>query len=348
MLLIGGYTEPMGEDTPGHAKGISVYDFSPSDGGLRYLATQPAVNPSYLLTDRRRGLLYALRERGGREGAAVLAYRVERRKGNRVDFRPLGEVPLSGDHPCHLALAGDHLLVSSFTSGHVHVVGRDANGGLTEVLQDVALTATDPERGPRAHCTVHLPDSNRVLVCDLGDDRLKVFDRDAAGRLAERPELAAVLSERSGPRHVAVTPSGQWAVVNGECIGKVCLLDLREDAPRVVHTVNALPERVVDQASGAALRLGPRGKMVYCTDRNFSVIVTLRLDERAGKLVLRDTYPSGGESPRDLALSPKGDWLLTANTNDDSVGVFRVDPRGGLVHFRTIRKIPSPTTIAWL
>ena len=105
---------------------------------------------------------------------------------------------------------------------------------------------------------------------------------------------------------------------------------------------------MVDEAKGAAIRISPNGKTVYVSDRAFSVVTVLRIDERAGKLIVRDTYPSGGESPRDVNLSPKGEWLLSANGLDDTIGVFRVDPRGGLVHFRTIRKVPTPTTLAWL
>jgi 6-phosphogluconolactonase (cycloisomerase 2 family) len=49
-----------------------------------------------------------------------------------------------------------------------------------------------------------------------------------------------------------------------------------------------------------------------------------------------------------VLVAPKGQWLLAANTNDSTVGVFRIDPRGGLIHYHTFRKVPSPTSFAWL
>lgn len=348
MLLLGGYTEAMDENTPGHARGISLYDFAPADGSLTFRGYTPVTNPSYLLADQKREVVYSVCEREHDNESGVLAYRVKRGKGNKVSFEHLSTVPLPGDHPCHLAFAGDTLLVSSYTSGHVHVVRRNEDGSLGEVLQNLQLTCQHTDRGPHAHCAVYLPRREQVAVCDLGDDMLKFFDRHADGTLHARPDLHVAFPKGEGPRHVAVRPDGDWAVVNGELVGRVHLIDLREDPPRIADIVNALPERVVDEAHGAAIRIGHNGKMVYVSDRAFSVVTVLRIDERAGRLIVRDTYPSGGEHPRDLNLCPKGEWVLTANTKDDTIGVFRVDPRGGLLHFRTIKKVPSPTTLAWL
>ncbi|TXF89660.1 lactonase family protein [Neolewinella aurantiaca] len=348
MLIIGGYTERMDEDTPGKARGISVYDFFPSEGRIQFLGFTPAKNPSYVITDRKRSVVYAALENDQGEGAGVSAHKVNRSKQGKVWFDDLGKVDLPGDGPCHLSFAKNTVLVSSYGSGHLHVIRREEDGSLGEIIQTIALSSEDTDRGPHAHCTAYHEAREQVFLCDKGDDKLKVFDRAEDGTLTERPELALDFQEHQGPRHITLHPDGQLAVVNAELIGHVHLIDLSGEKPLRANRMNYLPERVLDEASGAAIRLSTNGKMIYTSDRTYSVVTALRIDEKAKKIVLRDTYPSGGESPRDLNLSPSGEWLLTANTADHTVGVFRVDPRGALTHYHTFKKVPSPTCFAWL
>jgi len=348
MLIVGGYTENIEGNTSAKARGISVYDFFPSEGRIQFLGFTPADNPSYVITDRKRSIVYAVHELPEERGAGVSAHRISRNQKGKVRFEQLSKTDLPGDGPCHLAFAGNTVLVSSYNSGHLHVVSRKEDGSLGEMLQTIKLSANQAERPPHAHCTVYLADRNQVLLCDKGDDRLKVFDRAEDGRLTERPELALTFPEHEGPRHIALHPDGQLAVVNGECVGRVHLVDLSGEKPLRANVANALPERVIDEAKGAAIKIGTNGKMVYVSDRAFSVVTALRIDERDKKLVVRDTFPSGGESPRDVSVSPKGEWLLSANTADHSVGVFRIGSRGELVHYHTFKKVPSPTCLAWL
>jgi len=348
MLLVGGYSTDIPQGPKGKARGISAYDFFPVDGRIEFLGFAPAINPSYLLTDRKRDIVYAVRETNGSNNAGVTAHKISRNKRGKVKFELLSDLPLASDDPCHLAFAGETLLVSSYSSGHLHVIERKEDGSLGAEIQTITLESAGEGKTPHAHCALLVPKKNWVLLCDLGNDQLKVFDRAEDGLLTARPELDLQFQDGEGPRHIVLHPDGDLAVVNGENIAHIHLIDLTGDKPLRATVANALPERVIDEANGAAVRIGTNGKMIYASDRAFSVITVLRIDERAKKLVVRDTFPSGGESPRDVIIAPKGQWLLTANTHDSTIGVFRIDPRGGLIHYHTFRKVPSPTSFAWL
>ncbi|MFT6130472.1 MAG: 6-phosphogluconolactonase [Neolewinella sp.] len=348
MLIIGGYTERVNENTPGKARGISVYDFFPSEGRIQFLGFTPAKNPSYLITDRKRSVVYAVLENKQGEGAGVSAHKVNLSKQGKVWFEPFGELELPGDSPCHLCFAKNTLLVASYGSNHLHVVQREEDGVLGNIIQTISLTSDKADHQPHAHCVAYHEEREQVFLCDIGDNKLRVFDRAEGGILTERPELALNFPENEGPRHITFHPDGLLAVVNAESIGQVHLIDLSGEKPLRANRMNYLPERVMEEAAGAAVRLSTNGKMVYVSDRTFSVITALRIDEKAKNMVLRDTYPSGGEGPRDLVLSTSGEWLLTANTVDHTVAVFRVDPKGALTHYHTFKKVPSPTCLAWL
>ena len=348
LLLVGAYTIDMNEDAPGKARGISAYDFSPASGQLTFRGYAPTTNPSYLWIDEKRRMVYAVRECPDPDGPAVVAFQLARRKDGSVAFTPAGESRLHGDHPCHLVGIGDTLVVSSYTSGTVDVFAKGADGIPGELLQHITLHLAGTNEQPHAHCAAYDARRNRVYICDLGGDRLRVFQREVDGRLTALREHGIDFAHGAGPRHIALHPGGDFAVVVCELKGICALIDLRPERPRIVHHTLYLPERVMDQASGAAIRMDEAGKNVYVSDRNFSVVTALRLDVHAPSLTTRETYPSGGDRPRDIGLSPNGQWLLTGNLKDHTIGVFRRGAGGGLQLHHVVRKVPSPTCLKWL
>ncbi|WP_116126892.1 lactonase family protein [Lewinella sp. IMCC34183] len=346
LLLVGGYTIKMEENVPGKARGISAYDFSPKDGHLEYRGFGNAVNPSYVIADPERKIAYAVRECPDPDDPGVSAFRISRPAGGKIAFTPWGDGHLTGDHPCHVAFAGRTLVVSCYTSGSVTTFPLEDDGTIGPALQRIELT--QHERTPHAHCAVFDAPRSRVYICDLGSDCLRTFDRSAAGLLTERPEMSLDFSYGDGPRHAVLHPDGDHLIVNCEHRGRVALVDLRGDRPREVANVPSLPERAVENASGAAVRIGGGGRHVYVSERNYSVITDLRVETDRQELRLRDTVPSGGERPRDILLSPDGQWLLAGNLTNHSIGVFRVGPGGGLRLNHVVRKVPSPTSLCWM
>ncbi|CAH0999675.1 6-phosphogluconolactonase [Neolewinella maritima] len=348
VLLVGAYTIDMNENAPGKARGISAYDFSPTTGQLSFRGYVPTTNPSYLWVDDARKMVYAVRECPHSADPAVVAFRVARQADRRITFTPAGESLLHGDHPCHLVGIDDTLIVSSYSSGTVDVFAKSPEGTPGELLQHIALRLAGTNEQPHAHCAAYDPRRQRVYICDLGGDRLRVFARQAGGQLTVLPDHGINFQDGAGPRHIALHPGGEFAVVVCELRGVCVLIDLREDRPRIIQEALYLPERVVDQASGAAVRMDASGKHVYVSDRNFSVVTAMRLDVRAGSLTVRDTYPSGGQRPRDISVTPDGQWLLTGNLKDHSIGVFRRGTGGGLQLHHVVKKVPSPTCLKWM
>lgn len=356
LLLVGGYTQDIDPDTPGRARGISAYDFVAGSGELQFRGYVPELNPSYLATDPERKIVYCVREATAGGGAAVAAYALRRERNRRITFEPRGEQPVRGDAPCHLTLADRTLAVCCYSSGSLHFYPLDGDGRIGPATQECHLSQGSAanecrESGPRAHALAYDRRRGRYYVCDLGCDTLRVFERRADGSPHARPEWNLPLPPGGGggPRHILLHPGGDLAFVNCEYHGKAHLLDLSgPEGPRLLHTGNYLPERVLDQAHGAAIRSDAAGKNVYVSDRSFHVITTLRLDRGGPSLNFRDTTPSGGEHPRDFVLSPDGRWLLAANFLSDSISVFATSAKGTLKLLRTNTAIPSPTTLSWL
>lgn len=346
LLLVGGYTLDMGPEVPGRARGISAYDCSDQDGSLTLRGEVEAINPSYLTVDSRLKVVYAVRECTKKDGAGVAAYRIKRESGQRIHFELLSDHGLAGDHPCHLTIAERSLIVSSYTSGTIHVFSLTEEGAIEGLIQEVDINTARGES--HAHCAAYDPLHSRVYVCDLGADKVVAFDRSPDGKLHYLPKADLLFPEGAGPRHIVLSSDGQNGFVNCELKGLLYLLRLSDAGPAIVDQTLYLPERACPDASGAALRLAPSGRDVYVSDRTFSLITALKFDPSKSKVKFRDTYPSGGERPRDFDLSPDGQWLLAANTKDHKLATFKVGPKGGLNLYQVTTQVPSPTSVAWL
>lgn len=343
LLLVGGYTLDMGEDVPGKARGVSAYDFSPNSGEIIFRGDVEATNPSYLCVNPERRLVYAVRECPPTADPGVITLRVARSGGKVVLEKIDDHVLDGGDHPCFLTRVLDSLIVCSYDNGTVDVLQLDGDGRPQTHLQHIDLG-----QGGKAHCAAYDAVRNRVYVCDLGQDRLWVYKRNDNGTLRALPEAHLQFSQGLGLRHIMLHPAGDRALVNFEYSGRAALLDLTGAGPSVLQTITYLPERVVDRVSAAALRVHPSGKWAFVSERDYSLVSTLSLDGDYAKLKAREAYPSGGDYPRDILLSPSGRWLLAANLRDHTVGSFRVGGGGKLRLERVMRGVKSPTSMAWM
>jgi 6-phosphogluconolactonase len=65
-------------------------------------------------------------------------------------------------------------------------------------------------------------------------------------------------------------------------------------------------------------------------------------------LHLADRQPSRGATPRDLAVSPDGRWVLVANQDGDTVATFALDERRGRLELADIAEVPTPVSLLFL
>ena len=301
--------------------------------------------PSYLALHPDGRHVYAVNERdGGREGN-VSAFALDGVSG-RVAF--LNEQSSRGQAPCHLCVEanGRHLVVANYQSGSVAVLPILADGRLGEASQVVAHSGRGPhpsrQQGPHAHFAVWTVDGRRVLVCDLGIDRVLGYAWDAAaGRLVGDPAAGMALPSGSGPRHLAFGAGGRHLYVLNELGSTVAVFAAAGACWEPQGLVSTLPPGVSGRSTGAAIRIHPRGRFLYASNRGHDSIAVLAL-AGTGQPSLVGWVPSGGACPRDIQLDPSGTWLLAANQVSGTVTVFRVEDEGSrLVPGGTAAEVPG-------
>lgn len=346
----------VGTYTSGRSEGVYLYRLGLADGSLTHVATTGGVtNPSYLALDRPRRRLFAVEETeefGGAKSGAVAAFDLGGAGGGP---RFVNRQPSAGGAPCYVTAdaRGRFVLVANYSGGSVAVlpVLKDgALGGATDVKRHAG---SGPDRarqeGPHAHCVVLDPSGSHAYACDLGTDKVMIYDFDARrGALAPNAQPFVSLKPGAGPRHLTFDRAGRFAYVLNELDSTVTAFsrDRATGALRQLETRTLLPAGFGGANTGADIHLTPDGRFLYCSNRGHDSLAHFRVDARTGLLAPSGHTPTGGSTPRNFALDPTGRYLLVANQKSDSVVTFRVDAAtGALQPTGRAAEVPSPVCL---
>jgi 6-phosphogluconolactonase len=344
----------IGTYTDGAGKGIYRLELDRAMGRLSTpVLVAKAVNPSFLAWHPSRPVLYAVSETdtvGVGKTGALLAYSV----GTDGSLTAISEESSGGAGACFVSVdpLGAHVFVANYSAGSVAVFPTRADGGVTPASTLVRHTGSGArparQQGPRAHAIRIAPGGAFVLAADLGADRLFVYRFDAQrGTLAPNDPPAAVARPGSGPRHFAWHPSGDTVFVINELDSTLATyawdgtrgtLDLR-------GVVSTLVDGFVSENLTAEVAVHPSGRFVYGSNRGHDSIVVFHVSEDR-TLTRVGLYPTGGRTPRHFSIDPRGELLLAANQESDSLVLFRIDHQtGALVETGAHVTVPSPVFV---
>jgi 6-phosphogluconolactonase len=326
----------MGEDKVG----ITVFDLDMASGALTQIQTVRGLrNPTFLAMHPTMSLLYAA-ERETTTWGPVEAL--------------AGQItPLAIASDGHLT-PGEHLAVGAgATYISVHPRGRYLLAALPAphclsvhpLVQDgrVEPASALVQLHGRGVNTITLerpfphsirPDASgkRVLACDMGMDRVMVYDLDEqTGRLEPSEHPFAQLSSGSGPRHLAIHENNRWVYTVNELDSSVSAFtyDADSSALRIISTTSTRPEGFTGHNSGAQIVIHPAGRFLYSSNRGHNSIATFSLDADTGQPRLTGLVSSQGQTPRNFNVDPTGEFLVVANVGSSNIASFRIDPTSG-------------------
>ena len=246
------------------------------------------------------------------------------------------------------------MAVANYTGGSTVWFNVGADGRLGAASSDLHTgKGPNAERQERAHAhsVDFTADGRHLLSCDLGNDRVYVYRHDpATGTIgAHRPAFVGV-EPGSGPRHLALHPSGRYAYVLAELASAVATFAWNASDGTLVQRqrVSTLPLGTTTENSTAEIVAHPTGRFVYASNRGHDSIAVFAVDARNGHLTLLANTPTGGRTPRNFAVDPSGRWLLAANQRSDDIVTFAIDPtKGTLTRSGAAVPIPRPVCIAF-
>lgn len=350
-LYVGTFTAPAGGRgaQPGNrAEGIYVADLDTVTGKLttpRLVAK--GASPSWLVYDKKRGLLYATNEyngfpdpKTGTNGGSISVYRVDKASG---DLAPLLPVAIANSTNIKIDPSGKWLIGASYNDGVTSLMPVGADGAVSPVV-DVFKAAgprnpdqaadqpkgnqySSPHNQPRIHGVAFHPDGKHVALDDAGLDVISIFTY-ADGKLTKINSYPQVPG--STPRHSVWDAAGKnlYTIFEQDMMVSVNDFDPATGALTQKQRLSALPPGFGGSATASEILLSKDGKHLYSANRFHDSIAHFRVKPDGTLTYVSDT-PTGTEVPRGLVLDPSGEFLLAGGQNNDSIAVFKLDPKTG-------------------
>ena len=343
------YRVYFGTDTQkGGGKGIYRATFNAKTGELTQMGLVVEMEqPSFLALgpNSARPMLYAV---GETTDGTINSFVMEPQTG---DLRKVGQVSSGTAGPCYVSIdaTGHAAFSANYAGGGVSSYRVQADGTLSAPVEQVNYKdaaqygVNGPmaarQDGPHPHCVTISPDSRFLVVCDLGHDRISIFEIDGEpGKLdTDEPHLFSNNRPGSGPRHVAFHPNQRWMY-------GVCELDSTVDHYlwTATHASNAqalltlagppvktIAPEFAGKSTAAEIAISPNGYFLYVSNRGENSLVAFTIDQTTGALKELQRITCGGKTPRHFVIDPTGEWILCANQDGGGVTVFRRDAGSG-------------------
>lgn len=402
ILYVGSYTEIVAGDFGGHGEGISCFAFDASTGKLNLLNNQFQVNPSYLsiasimhsssieLGTKSSNYLFSVSEILASKKPVIHKYTIN----DNYTLSLIDTKTIEGGCPCHIHYfknkEGQSFTASAcYETGNlvihnidnIHKENDNYTLSNTKILDSLNIyhkgSSQHPSRQTQAHahCACFDTVSNKLLVCDLGLDQVKVYsfqknhsiDNNTTNNKIEFEaveEQVILLPAGSGPRHICFDENYGYGFIINELMGSVTII--KHNAEKKVYEIKvnfdvsgqfsgSFNESVNTSTSidtdlgGAAIRVSAGGKFIYTSMRSDNTIRLFEFDPIKESLHYIASYPTGGLTPREFTIDPTGKWLLVAHQDSDTIAIFNVNSSNGTLSlFNTVENIKSPVCLSWL
>ena len=375
ILYVGTYTEIVAGDFGGHGKGISCYEFDAVNGELNLLNNQFQVNPSYLsiasimhsnneLENKSSKYLFAVSEVLASKKPVLHTYTIN----DNYSLSLIDTKTIEGGCPCHIHYfqnkeGQSYTATACYETGNlvIHNMNVEATADLNlhepiNIYHKGSSQHPSRQTQAHAHCTCFDIVSNKLLVCDLGLDQVKVYSLQKNNDSFNAIEQQIItLPAGSGPRHICFDDNYAYGFIINELTGSVTII--KHSAEKKEYEINGtfdtrvpLSESSINtDLGGAAIRVSACGKFIYTSMRSDNTIRLFVFDPITESLSFIASYPTQGRTPRDFTLDASGKWLLVAHQDSDTISIFNVNSYNGTLSFhKTVNNIESPVCLAWL
>lgn len=368
LAYAGTYTSAV--DGGANGEGIYLFEMDPHTGELsggKLVARTP--NPSWIVIHPSKKYLYAINEVTNYQGGSgsVSAFAIDPATG---DLTLLNTVSSEGAGPAHMSLdaQGKYAFVANYAGGSIAVLPILAAGLLgaaVDVHHDTGSLgsrhATDAPRGsfaisghdhPHAHMILPDPHNRFVLATDLAQDRIYVYQFDAAtGKLTPAASAPyASLPSGDGPRHFAFHPNSHWLYLLGEESSTITFFryDPATGALASQQTISTLPSGFAGTSFASEIAVSPDGKFLYSANRLHDTISICSIAADGRPKLLGETSTMG-DYPRHFRIDPSGNFLYVCNQKSDCIALFKRNHETGLLSpVEQYAAVASPAILTFL
>ncbi len=257
-VYVSSYNESQGS-------GIGLYEWQSESGTLKAVLEDSSTNnSSYIAIDERGPFLYSI----GREG--VSSFIINQKEGF---LSILNERDHDGKGACYISIADNkkYLMVAYYVSGSVSTYSINENGMIGDVVSRIVHeggSVTERQNSPHAHMVLPVPNSNMILVTDLGTDEMIFYEVSDLGVISENPISKMKVVPGYGPRHIVFHPEKPYLYVLAELTGHVLSFQYDEQGTLVeINDVPILPIKFDGYNKSADIHVSEEGEYLYASNR---------------------------------------------------------------------------------
>ncbi len=335
------------------SKGIYVYKFDASTGKAEWLSnTDSIVNPSYLTIAPDQKHIYAVTETATNNTGSISAFSFDRATG-KLSF--INKQSSGGANPCYVTVNNTNkwVITGNYTGGNLSALSVNADGSLQPLSQLIEHTGAgvNKQRQEKAHVhsTVFSPDQKYLFTPDLGEDKVYIYNFNAASPKPLTPATPAYAASEpgSGPRHFTFHPNNKFTYLIEEMSGSVVAYKYNNGKLSRLQQIITHPSDFKGVIGSADIHVSPDGKFLYASNRGEENTITIfSIDQNTGKLTLKGFQSTMGQTPRNFNIDPSGNYLLVANQATDNIVIFKRDKQTGLLQETGEQiKVPTPVCI---
>lgn len=324
-LLIGSYT------TSGNNQGIYSYDIDMKSGVFTQKYTVTGItNPSFLFITPDKKFVYSVSE--SPDGSAADAFTFDEKSEN---LALINSSLTKSDGPCYISATDKHVFTANYGGGSISVFGRKADGSLTDVLQVIQHVGkginTERQNEPHVHQVLISPDNKYVLANDLGTDKVTVYQYNpGATTNILMPSDTLSVKPGSGPRHATFSRDGKMLYLLQEIDGTVSVIEFEDGKLSLIQETSIIKNnKVVIRA--ADIHLSPDEKFLYATNRGTANDITCFSVAKNRTLKYKQQISSGGDGPRNFAITPDGQYVFVAHQQTNNIVVFKRNLKTGML-----------------
>ncbi|MEJ7647113.1 MAG: lactonase family protein [Chryseolinea sp.] len=341
------------------SEGIYLLEFDRAKKSLKLMQSVPSLeSPSYITLHPSGKFLYSVnrgRANVSDNGGSVSAYAIDPKSGR---LNGLNNRSSYGDQPCFISLdrSGKYAFLCNYAEGNLVVLPIFEEGllGIPSDAKKYTGNSIVAERQEESHVhSATVSSDNRFLyVCDLGTDKIYIYAFDqATGKLEPTPTEDVSVNPGGGPRHFTIHPNGKYAYLVEELSSSVCAFEVNQESGALTilqDTVQGLPKEFEGQNFSADIHTDVKGNFLYMSNRGHNSISIFAI-ATDGKITLKGQVNTGGKSPRNFLMDPKGEYMFVANQESDNVLLFQVNAKtGGLSVVGKPIAVPSPACLKLL
>lgn len=231
-----------------------------------------------------------------------------------------------GASPCYITVDEKQQLVftANYHSGAVIIYRIKADGSLEETdrVVDKGHAGPRPEQkdGAHPHFADLTPDG-RLVVVDLGQDRVYLYDLSDAGKLT--PVSTFQFKPGFGPRHIVFNPDKHLAYVSAELSSNVAVLGYDEKAGKfsLKQIISTIPDTWTKHNGAAAIRISKDHKFIYVSNRGYNSLAVFAA-QADGKLKLIQQISTEGDFPRDFNFNHDESMIIALNQNTNNASLY--------------------------